>query len=266
MIGKGFSGVDTPLFDVSAEPTPPSPTPATPPLSPTKELILSPPQAESAQPSSPPQQQPSQTADISMTLLNTLMETCATLTKQVANLEQDKIAQAIKITKLKQSVSRLEKKRQFKSSGLKRLKKVGTAQRVESSADTRMLILKFQWMLMFKGGWQSLKQRDSYYCCYYYYCCSQVPKASAPRKKKGVVIQDPEETATASVIVHSEVKFKDKGNEILIEEPKPLKRQAQIEQDEAFARQLEAELNANINWNDVQWELGTGVVFLDQNC
>nr|GEU66860.1 ribonuclease H-like domain-containing protein [Tanacetum cinerariifolium] len=34
-------------------------------------------------------------------------------------------------------------------------------------------------------------------------------------------------------------------------EPKPLKRQAQIEQDEAFARQLEAELNANINWNDV---------------
>nr|GEW86211.1 copia protein [Tanacetum cinerariifolium] len=31
----------------------------------------------------------------------------------------------------------------------------------------------------------------------------------------------------------------------------PLKRQAQIEHDEAFARQLEAKLNANINWNDV---------------
>nr|GEV47668.1 hypothetical protein [Tanacetum cinerariifolium] len=40
---------------------------------------------------------------------------------------------------------------------------------------------------------------------------AQVPKASAPRRRKGVVIQDPEETATAS----------------------------------------EAELNANINWNDV---------------
>nr|GEV59041.1 zf-CCHC domain-containing protein/UBN2 domain-containing protein [Tanacetum cinerariifolium] len=38
---------------------------------------------------------------------------------------------------------------------------------------------------------------------------------------------------------------------ILIEEPKSLKDQAQIEQDEAFSRQLEAELNANINWNSI---------------
>nr|GEY78939.1 hypothetical protein [Tanacetum cinerariifolium] len=38
---------------------------------------------------------------------------------------------------------------------------------------------------------------------------------------------------------------------ILIKEPKPLKKQAQIEQDEAFARELEAKLNANINWNNV---------------
>nr|GEW17981.1 hypothetical protein [Tanacetum cinerariifolium] len=54
---------------------------------------------------------------------------------------------------------------------------------------------------------------------------AQVLKLSALRRMRGVVIQDPEETATASVIVHSE--------------------------DEAFARQLEAELNANINWEDV---------------
>nr|GFA05994.1 hypothetical protein [Tanacetum cinerariifolium] len=50
---------------------------------------------------------------------------------------------------------------------------------------------------------------------------------------------------------HIKVQPKDKGKGILIEEPKPLKGQEQIEQDEAFARQLEAELNANINWNDV---------------
>nr|GEV23193.1 synaptobrevin, longin-like domain protein [Tanacetum cinerariifolium] len=54
----------------------------------------------------------------------------------------------------------------------------------------------------------------------------QVPKASAPRKRKGVVIKDPKETATALVIVHSKVKSKDKSKGILIEEPKPLKRQA----------------------------------------
>nr|GEY91830.1 hypothetical protein [Tanacetum cinerariifolium] len=52
----------------------------------------------------------------------------------------------------------------------------------------------------------------------------KVPKASDPRRRKGVIIQDPEKTTT-SVIVHTK--------------------------DEAFARQLEAELNADINWNDV---------------
>nr|GFB87875.1 hypothetical protein [Tanacetum cinerariifolium] len=64
---------------------------------------------------------------------------------------------------------------------------------------------------------------------------AQVPKASAPRRRRGVVIQDHEET-TSSVIVHTDVQPKDKGKGTLIEEPKPLKGQAQIKQDEAFAR------------------------------
>nr|GEV48028.1 hypothetical protein [Tanacetum cinerariifolium] len=74
---------------------------------------------------------------------------------------------------------------------------------------------------------------------------------SATRKRKGVVIRDPEETATPSTIVHSETKSKDNGKGILVEEPKPLKKQAQIEQDKAYARELEDELNKNINWDDV---------------
>nr|GEV59360.1 hypothetical protein [Tanacetum cinerariifolium] len=49
----------------------------------------------------------------------------------------------------------------------------------------------------------------------------------------------------------AKVKSKDKGKEILVEEPKPLKRQAQIEMDKAFAKELEAKLNANIKCNDV---------------
>nr|GFC02294.1 hypothetical protein [Tanacetum cinerariifolium] len=75
----------------AAEPTPPSPTPATTPPPPQQELIplisqvapTSPPsphQSPISPPSSPPQQQqlsqPSQTTDISMDLLNTLLETC----------------------------------------------------------------------------------------------------------------------------------------------------------------------------------------------
>nr|GEX66881.1 hypothetical protein [Tanacetum cinerariifolium] len=64
----------------------------------------------------------------------------------------------------------------------------------------------------------------------------------APSKRiKRVVIRDPEEsTTTTSTIIHSEAKSKDKGKGILVEEPKPLKKQQQIEQDEIYARELEA--------------------------
>nr|GEV86923.1 hypothetical protein [Tanacetum cinerariifolium] len=74
---------------------------------------------------------------------------------------------------------------------------------------------------------------------------------SAARKRKGVVIRDPEETTTPSTIIHSEAKCKDKGRGILVDEPKPLKKQAQIEQDEAYARGLEGKLNKNIDWDEV---------------
>nr|GEW11838.1 hypothetical protein [Tanacetum cinerariifolium] len=74
---------------------------------------------------------------------------------------------------------------------------------------------------------------------------------SAARRRKGVVIRDPQETATPSTIIHSKAKSKGKGKGILVEEPKPLKKQAQIEQDEAYARKLEAELNKNIDWDEV---------------
>nr|GFC89185.1 hypothetical protein [Tanacetum cinerariifolium] len=49
---------------------------------------------------------------------------------------------------------------------------------------------------------------------------------NATRKRKRVVIRDPEEIATPSIIIHSEPKFKDKGKGIMVEEPKPLKKQA----------------------------------------
>nr|GEV76028.1 hypothetical protein [Tanacetum cinerariifolium] len=63
------------------------------------------------------------TSESSIILLNTLMETCATFSQKVAQLEQDKITQALEILKLKKRVKKLEKKRRSKSSGLKRLRK-----------------------------------------------------------------------------------------------------------------------------------------------
>nr|GEY38685.1 ribonuclease H-like domain-containing protein [Tanacetum cinerariifolium] len=134
-IGKGFSGAETPLFDTI--------TNFITTLSSTYYITITTPsstcyitittQAQPAPPSSAP---PDQSTDTSMTLLTTLMETYATLSQKVANLEQVKIAQALKIVKLKQRVKKLEKQRKLKHSGLKRLRKVGTSQRVESSPKT----------------------------------------------------------------------------------------------------------------------------------
>nr|GEW43424.1 ribonuclease H-like domain-containing protein [Tanacetum cinerariifolium] len=142
-IGKGFSGVETPLFDtmlvkpqvqdaakveededdeVSAAPTPPSPTPATT-STPQQQHIPSLAQASPTLLSSPLQEQPTQpthTLESSMTLLNKLMETYVTLTQKVAHIKQDKTAQALETAKLKQRVKKLERKRISKHSGLKR--------------------------------------------------------------------------------------------------------------------------------------------------
>nr|GEV84658.1 hypothetical protein [Tanacetum cinerariifolium] len=75
--------------------------------------------------------------------------------------------------------------------------------------------------------------------------------AAPSRRRKGVVIRDPQEDSNTSTIIPAETKSKDKGKRILVEEPKPLKKLAQIEQDEQYARELEAELNRNIDWDEV---------------
>nr|GEV40688.1 hypothetical protein [Tanacetum cinerariifolium] len=171
-VGKGFSGVETPLFEgiiveqqvdegadegadkvhnegvpaasvvakgvISAtndvvptaveEPSIPSPTPPAPSPHPsqdqpsTSQVHLTPPHSPQAQQQSPQHQpQPLQDAGLPMDLLQNLMDTCTTLTRSVKNLEQDKIAQALEITKLKSRVKKLE--RRNKASKLQRLKK-----------------------------------------------------------------------------------------------------------------------------------------------
>nr|GEV47021.1 hypothetical protein [Tanacetum cinerariifolium] len=199
--------------EVFVEPTPPLPTPVTPPPSPTQKHIPSPPQAQTTQPSSPPLQQPSQTTDISMTLLNTLLETCATLTKQVVNLEKDKIAQAIEITKLKKRVRRLEKKRQFKYSRLKRLRKKIAKLDADEDVTLEDVDVKVTMDADVQGRLAESQAKEEVIevvtaaklMTEVVTTAAQVPKASAQRRRSGVVIQDPKETTTASVIMHSEV-------------------------------------------------------------
>nr|GEW08278.1 hypothetical protein [Tanacetum cinerariifolium] len=97
--------VDDVVAEDVTEPTLPSPIPTTTPPPPqelpsTSQVAPTPRPSPIAQLSSPPQQQqPSQPTIISMDILHTLQETCIALTRRVKNLEQDKIAQALEITR-----------------------------------------------------------------------------------------------------------------------------------------------------------------------
>nr|GEW54958.1 hypothetical protein [Tanacetum cinerariifolium] len=176
--GKGFSKVNTPLFEemlvqqqaaddvddvvadsvptydvaddvptADAEPTPPSPPPATTPPPPqdlpfTSQVAPTPPLSPITQPSSPPQQpQPLQTITISMDLLNNLLETCTTLTRRVENLEQDKVAQALDITKLQQrgqEIREEEKSKRFRFQNIEEEEvEVEKNVKVEKNADVQ---------------------------------------------------------------------------------------------------------------------------------
>nr|GEZ70841.1 hypothetical protein [Tanacetum cinerariifolium] len=66
------------------------------------------------------------------------LDTCVSLARRVEHLEYDKVAQALEITKLKRTVKKLERGNKAKVLKLRRLKKVGTSQKIESSDDTNM--------------------------------------------------------------------------------------------------------------------------------
>nr|GEX18894.1 putative ribonuclease H-like domain-containing protein [Tanacetum cinerariifolium] len=162
-VGKGFSGVETPLFagmlaaretaeeglaeeqvqadsavasavqETIAEDVAHEAIPSTPTLliltSPPSHVPSSPPQ----QPQNPPQAPP-QGADFPAHFQKVL-DTCSALTHRVEHLEHDNVAQKLEIIKLKARVKRLERANRVKSSKLKRLRKVGTSHRIESSKD-----------------------------------------------------------------------------------------------------------------------------------
>nr|GEV91831.1 hypothetical protein [Tanacetum cinerariifolium] len=123
---------------VAAEPSIPSPTPPTPPPQPpqdipsTSQVQQTPPQSPQVQPPSP-QPQPQQAAKFPMNLLQEVIDAYAALTRRVEHLEFDKVTQALEITKLKRMVKKLERSNKVRKLKLRRLQRVGTSQRVETS-------------------------------------------------------------------------------------------------------------------------------------
>nr|GEY74890.1 hypothetical protein [Tanacetum cinerariifolium] len=134
-VGKGFLGVETPLFasmlvqsqpqaeedvEMPLAPAQPSTTSAPSPTNlqdPTPTPHTTPPQDQPSTPhDSPPQEQPTTPHESSMPILTNLMETCATLSQKVVELEQDKHSQALEILQLKKRVKRVERKKKSKHS------------------------------------------------------------------------------------------------------------------------------------------------------
>nr|GEU82527.1 hypothetical protein [Tanacetum cinerariifolium] len=172
---------------------------------------------------------------------------------------QDKIAQALEITKLKQRVKKLE--RRNKASKLQRLKRVGTAQSIETfdvtvmddvskqgriianmDADNDVILEDAKEVVVEKSGGvdesvdvqgRKAESKAQIYQIDLEHANKVLSIAiitaaapqltivaastlttipSAARRRKGVVIRDPQESATPSTIIHSEAKSKDNGN------------------------------------------------------
>nr|GEX61815.1 hypothetical protein [Tanacetum cinerariifolium] len=138
-VGKGFSGVETPLFEgmlVEQEVNEEGDADEN-----VKEVNAGDAAEGDVQPPSlqpQPPHQPQQAAEFPMSLLQEVMDTCVALTRRVEHLEFDKVAQALEITKLKKRVKKLERRNKVRVLKLRRLQKVGTSHRVETSDDTVM--------------------------------------------------------------------------------------------------------------------------------
>nr|GEZ57880.1 hypothetical protein [Tanacetum cinerariifolium] len=247
-----------------------------------------------------------------------ILDTCHALVLRVEGLETANATQQLDIVKLKARVKGV------KSSKLRRLRKVGTSQRVESSDDVenvfnqarisvdmdqdeRIELVVNQEKNAEIEGRQADKQAEIYNIDLDHSlkvlsmqeddtkvqeavevvttaklitevvtaAATQVVAASTPistakpktlkiaaaapaastRKRKGVVIRDPEEELHIDTPVETSI-VKDKGKGILIEDLKPMKKKDQVEMDAEYTKKLQEELNKeheeaykNIDWN-----------------
>nr|GFB99597.1 hypothetical protein [Tanacetum cinerariifolium] len=152
-VGKGCSGVETPLFEnmlqvrevdaeeevqVSAhdnvdqenviEEIANDVAPPTSPLPPSPIIPSSPPHQS-------PRTSPSQPAEGTSILVQQVLAKYSALVLRVEGLESANTAQQLEILKLKARVKKLERLNKVKSFKLRRLKKVGISQHIESSED-----------------------------------------------------------------------------------------------------------------------------------
>ncbi|GJR09344.1 hypothetical protein Tco_0791996 [Tanacetum coccineum] len=302
--GKGFSRIVTPLFPTMMVQAPEDMDPVT------AEAYVS-----------TLSYDPPQSGEDSMQL-SELMNLCTSLQEKVLDLEKAKTAQAKEIASLKKRVKQLEKRRNLRTPGLKRLKMVGSTSRVESSNDVSLgnqedaskqgrkivdldadaevtLVDETQEMnddnLMFdtdvleeqekEVAEKEVSTADLVTTTGEVVTTANVEattanaptttideltlaqtlieiKAAKPKvvtsaattttttrpKARGVVVQEPNEFKTASSPLQASQlpQAKDKGKAIMVKPEKPLKKKDQVALDEEIARNLEAQMQAEL--------------------
>ncbi|GJZ85026.1 hypothetical protein Tco_0650365, partial [Tanacetum coccineum] len=97
-------------------------------------------EATNEEPRSTPSCDPPQSGEDRLQLTE-LMSLCTKLQKQVLDLEEAKTAQAKEIACLKKRVKQLKRRKKSRTAWLKRLRKVGSASRVESSNDVKVTLI-----------------------------------------------------------------------------------------------------------------------------
>nr|GEW20724.1 hypothetical protein [Tanacetum cinerariifolium] len=195
--------------------------------------------------------------------LTELMELYTQLQSRVLALETTKANQPLEIRSLKRKVKKLEKKASKKTNKLKRLYKIGVAlvDETQGRNDNYM----FDTSILDDEEVVTEKEVST---------AGPVPIAvevvttagvevstatagevittagvdTSKPKAKGIMMQEPSETPTPTPIYSSQQssKAKDKGKAKIIKPKKPLKRKDQIMIDEEVARNLEAQMQAEL--------------------
>nr|GEY01306.1 hypothetical protein [Tanacetum cinerariifolium] len=199
-----------------------------------------------------------------------VLEKCFALVLKVEGLENANVAQQLEIIKLKARVKKLERLNKVKSSKLRRLKKVGTSQRVESSEDEENVFNQGRISVDMdqdervelvldqeKNAKEDTEVQEAVEVVttakliteVVNAAATQVAAASAPipaakpkvlkiaaalavstRRRKGVVIRNPKEELHVDTPAETPI-VKDKGKGILIKDPKPMKKKEQVKMD-----------------------------------
>ncbi|GKA64525.1 hypothetical protein Tco_0764232 [Tanacetum coccineum] len=202
--------------------------------------------------------------------LNELMELCTNLSQRVLNLENTKTSQAVKITKLKERVKKIERRNKSRTLGLKRLRKVGRSAKVISfeneglgaqedaskqgrknadlDADAEVTLvdeaqgrnddnLMFDTRTLIEIKTAKPKAVTT--------TATTTTTAVTRPKSRGVIVQEPSEF-TKVTSPSQLLQAKDKGKAKMIEPEKLLKKKDQILIDEEIAQKLQAQLNVEL--------------------